>query len=55
MADKKVPPKPSKATSKPKPKAAYTPPEQEVWSDATQAAADRYLHGDADHDRRAGG
>lgn len=52
MADQKVPPKPSRATSVPPPKQTYTPADEEVWSDETQAAADRFLGGDADHDRR---
>jgi len=54
MADKKVPPKSSKATSVPPPKTKYIPPHEEVWSDATQAAVDRHLHGAPDNDRRAG-
>lgn len=45
---------PGGATSKPAPKTSYTPPDEEVWSDATQAANDRFLGGDADHDRRGG-
>ena len=43
MADKKVPPK--VATSVPKAKTKYTPPDQEKRSASTQAAADRFLHG----------
>jgi hypothetical protein len=43
MASKKVPL--GGATSVPKPKKTYIPAHEEVRSEATQIAADRFLHG----------